>query len=319
MTVPRLVLSRCLELDPCRYNGASISAPIVRLLEAHVELVPVCPEVEIGLGVPRDPIRLVQLEGALRLVQPGTGVDLTDEMTSFGEHFLDDLEAVDGFVLKARSPSCGIGDAKVYSQVDGGPSSGKESGLFAASVRARHPLLPVEHEGRLTDWGIRDHFLIRLFAFARLRELEQAAGMADLVRFHARHKLVLLAHGQATLRRLGRLVANQERLPLPELMEMYALGFRQALRRPARRGSHVNVLQHAQGYFKKALSAREKRHFDRLLQDYVKGRLSRAAPLALVQSWIARFGEEYLEEQIYFDPYPAEFLELQDTGKGQRS
>ena len=316
---PRLVLSQCLELDACRYNGQSISAPIVQRLQGHVELVPVCPELAIGLGVPRDPIRLVRGEGTPRLLQPTTGKDLTSSMTSFADQFLDGLAEVDGFLLKARSPSCGLGDVKVYGQVDKGPSIGRDSGLFAAKVRERHPDLAVEHEGRLLDWGIRDHFLIRLFAFARLRELLETTRMSKLVRFHARHELVLLAHGQAPLRRLGRLVANRGGANIPELLRTYRAGFLQALRRKARRGSHVSVLQHAQGYFKKALTTREKGHFTELLDGYARGRVSRAAPLALIRSWIARFGADYLEQQFYFDPYPAEFLELADSSREWRA
>lgn len=314
---PRLVVSQCLELDACRYNGLSIRAPIVKRLADHVDLQPVCPELEIGLGVPRDPIRLVRLEGSVGLVQPSTGRDLTRQMDRFSERYLDGLPPVEGFLLKSKSPSCGLGDAKVYGQVDGGSSLGKESGLFAATVQERHPDLAVEHEGRLTNFAIRDHFLTRLWAFARLRALLAEPSMGRLVEFHARHKLVLMASGQAPLRRLGRLVANQEALPLETLVPRYAEGFRGALRRQASRGSHVNVLEHARGYFKKHLGASEKRHFSTVLDDFLARRVDRSAPLVLLQSWIVRFDEAYMSRQYYFAPYPAELMELSDSGRGR--
>lgn len=167
---PRVVLSRCLEMAECRYDGAGIRSPVVRLLARHVEFVPVCPEVRIGLGVPRAPIRVERSssgDGELRLVQPSTGLDLTDRMTGFGESFADATEAVDGLLLKSRSPSCGLGDVKVY---EGGALVTDEGwGMFAAVMRARYPDAPMEDEERLTDAAVRRRWLERVFDNARRR------------------------------------------------------------------------------------------------------------------------------------------------------
>lgn len=179
---PRLVVSRCLDLAACRYDGAVIEAPLVRRLAPFVELVPVCPELEIGLGVPRDPVRLVTLPGGPdrpRMVQPSTGRDLTGAMTAFSRAFLERVGPVDGFLLKSRSPSCGVADTKLYG---GAESHGEESpvglgaGLFARAVLERFGELPVADEERLADPEARHRFLADLFARARRRE----AGAAEL-------------------------------------------------------------------------------------------------------------------------------------------
>jgi uncharacterized protein YbgA (DUF1722 family)/uncharacterized protein YbbK (DUF523 family) len=318
---PRLVVSKCLELEACRYNGVSIRAPLVTRLQPHVELLPTCPEVEIGLGVPRDPVRLVAIGGdqeSPHMVQPSTGRDLTEAMTSFSNEFLSSVEPVDGFLLKSRSPSCGIKDTKVFTppkgDADRGMPVGKGAGLFARAVLERFGDRAIEDDGRLTNFRIRHHFLTKMFTLARLRRVAEAAQMSALVEFHAAHKLLLMAYHQTAMRALGRLVANPDRRPVPEVLADYRTELARALARPARYTSHVNVLMHAMGYFKDGLTAREKRHFLDSLTEYREGRLPLSAPLLTLQSWIARFGEDYLERQIYFEPYPRELLDLSDSG-----
>lgn len=313
---PRLVVSRCLELEACRYNAVSIRAPWVRRLEPFVDLAPVCPEVEIGLGVPRDPVRLVTLGGATRMVQPSTGRDLTEAMSAFADRFLDGAEPIDGFLLKSRSPSCGIKDTKIYSGSEQPMPSAKGPGLFAAAVLGRFADRAVEDEGRLTNFRLRHHFLVKLFLLARLRELEASGRFGDLVAFHARHKLLLMAYREAALRRLGRLVADGAARPLAELVAAYRALLAQALAQPARASAHVNVLMHAMGYFKRGLSPREKSHFLAVLEEYRAGRLPLLAPLTTLRSWIERFDEGYLAAQAYFEPYPPALLDLADSGDG---
>jgi uncharacterized protein YbbK (DUF523 family) len=247
---PRVVLSRCLELDKVRYDGEKIACGFVLELEPHVDLVPICPEVEIGLGVPRDPIRLVVGESGIRLVQPSTGRDLTSEMETFADGFLGSVAPVDGFLLKSRSPSCGIRDVKRYRPDGELSSSGKGRGVFGEAVLDRFGHLAVEDEGRLRDSRIRGHFLTKLFALASLREVEEAGSLRDLIDFHARYKFVLMAYGQKGLRRLGRLVAEGSRTPFAELVAEYRTEFGDVLRRPPRHASVINVPDH---FFPEAL------------------------------------------------------------------
>lgn len=175
---PRLVVSQCLELEACRYNGVSIRAPWVRRLEPFVELIPVCPEVAIGLGVPRDPVRLVSLGATTQMVQPSTGRDLTAPMTTFARDFLDRVEPVDGFLLKSRSPSCGIEDTKLYTAAEEPEPAGKGAGLFAAAVLERFGDRAIEDEARLEDRDVRHRFLVQLFTLARLRWRGEGGGDA---------------------------------------------------------------------------------------------------------------------------------------------
>lgn len=315
---PRVVLSRCLELDKVRYNGEKIAYDFVRELEPFVELVPICPEVEIGLGVPRDPIRLIEAEDGVRLFQPSTGRDLTREMRTFGESFLSGVHPIDGFVLKNRSPSCGISDVKLYT-LEGGPSSsGKRAGMFGQAVLDRFEGLAIEDEGRLRNFRIREHFLTKLFALAALRGVAETGSMRDLIDFHARYKFVLMAYHQTRMRELGRLVANEQGIPFSGLVTAYRAGFAAALGRAPRYTSAINVLQHAAGFFKTSLSSREKAMFGRQLERYRTGRVPLAGPASVIWSWIVREQETYLERQAFFHPYPDALMSVSDSGKGRR-
>lgn len=305
---PTVVASRCLELEACRHDGQVIRDEFVRRLTPHVRFLPVCPELSIGLGVPRPPIHLVASAKGPRLVQPSTGRDLTEEMRVFAGRFLGGLPEVDGFLLKGRSPSCGVRDVRVHS------GGGKGPGAFAARVLEGFPGAAVEEEGRLLNLRIRDHFLTRIFASARLRAV---GTMGGLVRFHASHKLFLLSVDQAGMRELGKIVANHEKRPVGAVLERYGRRFREAMSKPPRAAAHVNTLMHAFGHFSDELSAAEKRQFLKTLEDYRKGRVALGAPVAVLRAWTARFDRPYLADQVFFDPYPEELVSLSDSGKGR--
>lgn len=314
---PRIVVSKCLGFAACRWNGVTIPDEFVSRLEPYVEFAPVCAEVEIGLGVPRDPVRVVSVEGNLRLIQPATGKDFTGAMRRFAMDYTASVGVVDGFILKSRSPSCGIKDVKVYPGSGKTAASGKGAGFFAAAVLERFGDLPIEDEGRLTNFAIREHFLTRVFALARLREALQAGAMRDLVAFHAHHKLLLMAYNQTALRALGRIVANPQRRPLADVAAEYQAHFRKALLRPPRVGAIINVLMHTLGHFSERLSAREKAFFLDSLERYRARKVPLSAVIAVLRSWIVRFEDAYLAEQVFFDPYPEALVEVTDSGKGR--
>jgi uncharacterized protein YbgA (DUF1722 family)/uncharacterized protein YbbK (DUF523 family) len=308
---PVVVVSRCLELEACRYNAQLVREPLVRQLEPWVHLSPVCPEVEIGLGVPRDAIRLVRLEGRTRLVQPATGRDVTDAMIAFAAAWLGGLaDAPDGFLLKNRSPSCGIKDVKVYAAADRAPPVATQAGLFAAAVLDRFPDAAVEDEGRLRNPAIREHFLTRLFTRAAFREVRSAPTMRGLVAFQTANKLLLMGRNQTAMRELGRVVANAERRPVAEVLDAYAAGLARAFARAPRRAAQINVAQHAFGYVSDRLSPAERRHFLDLLEEYRAGRTTLSAVTAVLGGWVARFEEPYLTGQTWFEPYPRDLTRL---------
>ncbi|MCO5380879.1 MAG: DUF523 and DUF1722 domain-containing protein [Methanosarcina barkeri] len=208
---PKVVVSKCLEFDHCRYNGDMISSPIVAKLKEHVDFVPVCAEVEIGLGIPRSPVRIILDNGEHRLVQPVSGKDVTEDMKAFCTKFLDSVGEVDGFILKFRSPSCGFKDIKVYPSIGKSGAIEKTSGYFGGAVLKKYPFLPVEDEGRLKNSRIKEHFLTKLFVLAAFRKVKSEGSMKDLVRFHTDNKYLLMAYSQAELRKLGAIVANKEK------------------------------------------------------------------------------------------------------------
>lgn len=294
-----------------------ISSEVVTSLKPHIEPIPICPEVEIGLGIPRDPVRVVRVEGKLRLLQPETGEDFTDKMMSFAVGFLESVGDVDGFILKSRSPSCGLKEVKVHPSMDPGPSVGKTNGFFAQAVLDAFPSVAVEDEGRLRNFRIREHFLTRLFTYARFRDIGRSPTMKELVRFHSQHKLLLMAYSQKELRELGRVVANHERRPVREVYEKYGEGLYRALSRTPRYTSNVNVLMHALGYFSKRLSPGEKAFLLDSLEQYRLGKIPLSVPINIVGSWIVRFEEGYLSDQIFFQPYPLALMEITDSGRGR--
>jgi uncharacterized protein YbgA (DUF1722 family)/uncharacterized protein YbbK (DUF523 family) len=312
---PVVVVSKCLGFARCRYNGIAIDDDFVDHLKPYVQYQPVCPEVEIGLGVPRDPIRVVRTKNVDRLMQPATGLDHTEKMRDFCAAYLGSLEGVDGFILKSRSPSCGIKDVKVFASIEKSPSIGKDAGFFGKAVMERFSHLPVEDEGRIRNFRIREHFLTQLFTFARFRTL--ARTMRELVAFHSAHKLLLMAYHQTELRACGRIVANPEQLDVKDVFAGYREHLHKAFATMPRYTSNINVLMHALGYFKKELSSKEKTFFLESLERYRAGKIPLSVALGIARSWIVRFGEEYLQQQMFFEPYPEGLVEITDSGRGR--
>ena len=315
---PKVVVSKCLEFEACRWNGAMISSDVVRLLKPHVDFTPVCPEMEIGLGVPRKPIRILSRKGELSLMQHETEKDVTDDMVRFADRFLGSLGEVDGFILKFRSPSCGLRDVMFYPNLEKSRSIGRGSGFFGGAVLERFPLLPIEDEGRLTNYRIREHFLTKLFAFADFRKVKRAKKMKELVRFQAHNKFMLMAYNQKELRLMGRIVANQEKKPIETVLREYEQHLSNAFLKIPRYTSHINVLMHALGYFSDELSAKEKAFFLDALEQYRNEKIPLSVPVNIVQSWIVRFENEYLSNETFFEPYPRDLVEITDSGKGRK-
>lgn len=314
---PIVVTSRCFEFDACRYNGLMIPNNFVQALEPWVEFRPVCPELEIGLGVPRDPVRIVIEGGERKLVQPASGRDLTRLMSEFSARFLDTLSEADGFILKSRSPSCGLKDAKEFPDSESETASGKGAGFFAGAVIERFPGLAVEDEGRLGNFRIREHFLTKLYTLARFRGVIKTGTASALVNFHTENKLLLMSYSRKEMRALGRITANADGKPTGEMISEYGERLRRALASPQKRPSSINVLMHALGYFSDKLAGREKAHFLGLLGAYRSERIPLSALLSVLESWVIKYEEQYLARQTFFEPYPAALMELSDPGKGR--
>ncbi|MFZ5492670.1 MAG: YbgA family protein [Pseudomonadota bacterium] len=311
MSEPRLRLgvSACLLGQAVRYDGGHKRDGFVAdVLAEHFELVAVCPEVAIGLGVPRAPIRLVQTAEGVRVRGVrDPALDVTGALDGEAARVHRELPDLCGYVLKKNSPSCGMERVKAYTET--GMPHGRASGAFAAGLMARAPLLPVEEEGRLNDAELRENFIERVFAYARWQALTAGeVGGAALVDFHSRHKYQLLAHNQAAYRRLGRLVAGAGRRPGRDLIDDYGREFMAALARPASVGNHVNVLQHLAGYAKDALDAGDKAELQAAIDDYHQRRAPRLVPITLLRHHLRRTPHPWAVAQTYLNPDPREQL-----------
>ena len=307
---PVVVVSKCITFKPVRWNGQIIASDFVEKLKPYVDFVPVCPEVEIGLGVPRDPIRIVLVNGEKRLLQPATGLDFTEKMKSFSESFLDSLNAVDGFILKSGSPSSGFKNVKVYPSIEKVASIAKSPGFFGGAVIQKFPNLSIEDERRLLNPRIREHFLTKLFTLASFREVKKSGKVKDLVKFQSDNKYLFTVYNQKELKFLGKLAANQDHKAFSETIRNYETHLYDALARTPSVGSNINVLFKIMGYFSHQLSKDEKSFFLSSVDKYRAGRLPMSACLNVLRAWIVRFKQDYLSSQTVLEPYPEHLVEL---------
>lgn len=306
----RLGISACLLGEAVRYDGGhKRDVFLAEVLAGHVEWVPVCPEVELGLGVPRDSIRLIGRPDAPRLMQERTGEDLTDRMRRYAAERVRELAALDldGYVLKRASPSCGLLRVRVYR--DSGVPSADGRGLFASALVERMPMLPVEEEGRLNDPALRENFVERVFAMARWRAFLAARPRPrDLVAFHTAQKFAVLAHSPEQYGRLGRLVATAGRALPREVLDEYGRRLMEALSARATRGRHANVLQHLAGFLKRDLPMDERAELAEIIAEYRRGLVPLIVPITLLRHHVRRVDVAYLADQVYLNPHPKELM-----------
>ncbi|MCT8138157.1 DUF523 and DUF1722 domain-containing protein [Anaerobacillus sp. CMMVII] len=314
---PRVIVSKCLEFQGCRYDGEIIRDQTVHNLLPYVEFIPVCPEVEIGLGVPRDVIRVIDNDGMDQLYQPAKKIDLTNKMNQFSEQFLTEVGDIDGFILKNRSPSCGINDVKVYAGIEKAPVIRTSSGLFGSKVQAQYGHLAVEDEGRLKNFTIREHFFTKLFTIASFKKLKKEGLLADLVEYHAKNKYLFMAYQPTILKKLGNIVGNHKKKSLQQIFEEYEVELYHLFAKLPKYTSNISVSQHLFGYFSKQLSAKEKEFFISMIDKYKKKKVPLSSVASLLHSWAIRFDNEYLLKQTYFQPYPEKLIEISDSGKGR--
>ncbi len=314
-SVIRIGISSCLLGRNVRYDGGHKEDRfLTRVLDAYVTWTPVCPEVEVGMGVPRESIRLVHAgdgDGAgPRLVGTQTGVDHTVAMRAFARRRARALAELDlcGYVLKKDSPSCGMERVRVYTAA-GGPPSRDGVGLFARALMDALPLLPIEEEGRLADAKIRDNWVERVFAYRRFRDLcAERFSRRAVVAFHTAHKFQLLAHGTGGYQAMGRLVARVADFTPAAFLAAYGAAFMGALAERATPARHVNVLQHLAGFVKKDLTPGDKAEWATVVADYRAGLVPLVVPITLLQHHARAHGASYVLAQTYLSPHPKELM-----------
>jgi uncharacterized protein YbgA (DUF1722 family)/uncharacterized protein YbbK (DUF523 family) len=305
----RIGISSCLLGQQVRYDGGHRhNGYITDSLGQFFDFVPLCPEVAIGMGVPRPPIRLVKAARAVHARGvDDPGLDVSAALATYAGRVAPKLAGVSGYILKERSPSCGMTRVPLHDAR--GRPAGHSAGLYAARLMALLPELPFEEDGRLMDPGLRENFIERVFVCHRWQQLNaQRLTAKALVGFHTRHKFIVLAHDETCYRELGRLVATAGRSGMADLGRRYIRLLMQALKKPATRTRHANVLQHLSGFLKQNLDAADKRELLGLITDYRRGRVPRAVPVTLLRHYLRRFPVPYLSEQYYLTSHPDELM-----------
>ncbi len=316
---PKLLVSKCIEFDHCRYDGSMINSKLVEDLKEYVDFIPVCAEMEIGLPSPRQSLRLIGNENDQRLVRSADGKDYTEAMDTFSEKFLkENTKGIDGAIIKSKSPSCGLREVKVYQSY--GKSSvvtKKAQGRFGKQLTEMHHMLPVEDEARLSNFAIRESFLTKIFLIAKFKDACGIRKMRDLVDFHSRNKYLLMMYNQSQLKYLGNLVANRDKKKPEEVYDLYYENLLKALSKTPSYKTKINMLLHIFGYFSNELNNDEKVFFLDTLEKFRDSKVPFSVPLSVLQTWAFRFNKEYLKNQTIFNLYPPELMTVTDSGKGR--
>ena len=301
----KLGVSSCLLGNPVRFDGGHKHQKFITgTLSQYFDLIAICPEMAIGLGSPRQSLRLVGDPERPRVIgNKDPSLDVTRDLQRYGQRVADELDDICGYIVKKDSPSCGLARVRVY--VDGRMPQREGVGVFTKALTQAKPWLPVEEEGRLNDPVLRENFFERVYVLHRWHTL-QAKGLtpAGLVQFHTSHKYMLMSRGQKFYRELGRMVAQAGNETLDVLAERYFLALMQAMKQPANRRRHSNVLYHLLGYFKRELPGRDRQELAGLIETYRQGLVPLVVPVTVLKHHLGRVSSSYLHGQYYFDPYP---------------
>lgn len=303
-------ISSCLLGNNVRYDGGhKWDRYVTDTLGAYFDWVPVCPEVEYGLPIPREPLRLVGDPAAPRIVTTRTGIDHTDGMLKWADKKLKELEQEElcGFIFKGRSPSSGISGIKVYTP--SGMPSHKGTGIFGGAFMRYFRLIPVIDDGRLHDPQLRENFIERVFVYWRWKEfLKKNPSVKDVIDFHTEHKLLILAHSPKHLSMLGKLVADAKKRDRKELFAGYIRLLMEGIQLIATVKKNTNVLQHIAGYFKQSLASDDRQELQEIISQYHNKYVPLIVPIVIINHYVRKFDEPYLKKQFYLHPHPLELM-----------
>ena len=305
----RVATSSCLLGEEVRFDGGhKHNGYLTKTLARYFEFVPFCPEVAIGLGVPRPPIRLMLKGKEARVVGVADPtLDVTEDLVEYGRSVAARLDDISGYIFKRGSPSCGMERVKIYSEKGMPVESG--AGFFAKTIMEERPLMPVEEEGRLMDPILRENFVERVFVYHRWQCLcRSGLTPAKLVDFHTKHKFSVLAHDEPVYRELGQLVAQAGSADLPQLAERYARLLMTVMKKRATRKLHSNVLTHMMGYLKDKIDGGDKTELLDIIDKYRHGQIPLIVPITLLKHHLRRHPDEYIARQYYLNPHPEELM-----------
>ena len=305
-----LGISACLLGEEVRYDGGhKRNRYVMNNLVHYFDFIPVCPEVAIGMSIPRPPIHLKGELDNIRVVGvDDNSLDVTDQLVAYGKDQANKLQHIAGYILKSASPSCGMERVKRYTGENKQPMK-DASGAYAQAFMQENPLLPVEEEGRLQDPVLRENFIERIFVYYRWQTfLQNQPTIGKLVEFHAQHKYALLAHGQDGYKELGQLVANHQKLPAEVVLTEYGIKLMQYFKIRATRKNNTNVLQHIQGYLKEQIDTHDKQELNEVIDQYRTGLVPLIVPITLLRHHFRKYPNEYIQQQTYMNPYPQELM-----------
>jgi uncharacterized protein YbgA (DUF1722 family)/uncharacterized protein YbbK (DUF523 family) len=305
----RVATSSCLLGEEVRFDGGhKHNGYLTKTLARYFEMIPFCPEVAIGLGVPRPPIRLMSIDGQVRVVGVADpALDVTEDLVAYGRTVAARLNDVSGYIFKRGSPSCGMERVRIYS--DKGMPMDSGAGRYAQTIMQELPLLPTEEEGRLMDPVLRENFIERVFVYHRWQSLcRSGLTPARLVDFHTNHKFSILAHDEPAYRELGKIVAGAGNADLPQLVERYATLLMTAMKKRATRKLHSNVLTHIMGFLKDKIDSDDKAELLGVIEKYRHEKIPLIVPITLLKHHLRRYPDPYIARQVYLNPHPEELM-----------
>ena len=303
---PIIGISKCLEFDMCRYDGSRINNNFVRNMKKYVDFVQVCPEVGIGLGTPRKPIRLVKIDGVKNLYQPSSEKNLTEEMHNFTKKFVSSVDNLDGFIFKRDSPTCGISNVRLYHKLGTDSGYQKTTGMFSEGVSAEFPNMVKEDEKRLENITIREHFLTRIFVLANLRESLELQSVEKLFEFYSKNMLLFLCHDEKLTAELGLIFRAEDDFKI--ISKKFENLVYEILSFPIKKSPMIDTFDYMFHYVESRLSKSEKSHYCSLINDFENDLISQSEISTLLYSWALRYDVKIILEQSLFDPFPKKLL-----------
>ncbi len=312
---PKVMISRCLGFDFCRYDGQIITFELLEAMKDEIDFIPVCPEADIGMGTPRETLRLIKEKDGIKLVQAKSKKDWTKEMQEYALDILRRYHDIDGFILKGRSPSCGIKDVKVYSGIEKAPVIEKSAGIFAKEVEKKYPYLPIEEEGRLANLRIREHFFTKLYTIFRFKKIAEGKSIADLSDFHAKNKYLYFAYSQTQKNKLGTIIGNYNKNNMDKVWDEYFEEMIKLFSKIPTKKNYINAFHRIFGFFSKEIGKEEKAFILDLMEQYKKDKIEKSSIASVLKIYSIKYHKEYLLQQTIFEPFPEKLRLLSDSGK----
>jgi len=303
---PRIGISKCLEFDMCRYDGSRINNNFVRNMKEYVDFVPVCPEVGIGLGSPRKPIRLVTIDGEKNLYQPSSKKNLTEDMHAFGKNFAESNSKLDGFIFKRDSPTCGIIDVRLYHKLGDHVGYSKTSGMFSEDVLKNFPNIVKEDEKRLNNISIRENFLTRIFVLADLRESLESNSIEKVFEFYSKNMLLFLCHDEKLTAQLGLLFKTEDSFEI--VSREFQNSIPKILSFIPKKNTIIDTFNYIFTHVKLKLSESEKSYYYSLIDGFENDLISQYEISTLLYSWALRYNLKSIIDQSMFNPFPKNLL-----------